>query len=147
MNDYTEAVQLKNKIESVNKLHKWINNIYPVLFKDMEKGYQTKDNGEFYKMYHERFRELVDNAPMRAHVKPDKYTQGIILKADITFQVSEFSCAYFGHSIYINNQYKFEPLKIYKIADVNKARQKKSDIETKIRELNTKIRNLDTLEG
>jgi len=143
MSDFTEEQIIKNKVKAVNALHQGVNTVVPEINALLAAGYKTKQDGSFGKKINGKLNVITNHAPFRATVRRDHGTP--TLSADITYQVGDHTCSYYG--VYIQLERDFERYPIYTVDEVVRERARKEILLSKISKLETEIFKLKTLEG
>lgn len=133
---------LKEKIDAVNKLHAWLNNVVPELQAIMAQGYRRKTDGTLFKKDALRFKKITDTSPFRAWI--DSRFTDITLHADITYKTGDFSVDYYKRAFCLAGKYNVYPQ--YKLVDVEENRRLKVCLLGQIYALKQEINKLDTLE-
>lgn len=99
---------LENKAEAMNTLNSWVNTVYPQFVREIKKGYKVKADGSLFAKDKPRFKSILDTKPFRAYLDYSKHS-GLILVCDITYKTGEYSCNYYKHRIYLEQD--FTPLR------------------------------------
>ena len=112
--NYTPEQITANKIMAINELNNFINDITPLYIDFLSKGYKINNGNVFSKKDKERLSEIDKsierNKTIRHYFDINEYH--IIIKFDIHYYVSEFSCNYIHQNIYISNTNMSDPKKM-----------------------------------
>lgn len=132
----------KNKIDCMNKVHRYVNAIVPALLADIEKnGLRINESGTLHKSTSDRLKAIVKSRPIfRSHFTFD--INGLKLKVDANYPTGECGCAYYGVNTYvldnIHNDYapmQFEERPILTLKGVESLINRAAKLEAKIEEL------------
>jgi hypothetical protein len=105
--NYTEDTILKNKIEAVNKLHKFINEKIPLIIEELKKGFKIKVDYSFDKRTSEKLYKIIETKEknLKAYFSNSAYSSRLV--TDISYQTAEYGCNYFKTDIYLLQSKKY----------------------------------------
>lgn len=145
---------LKNRAECMNAVNKYVNNVVPLLINELKKGFQVKSGNEsFFKKDKERLDKILcigKGGTIRAWIQVDKYA--IILNVDGRYSTGENGCDYFKQYPYLYDRadskyYKFEPLKLTTLKELEQAQIRLRELEEKASEIRSEQSAINLLLG
>lgn len=144
MTDYDTKTQVTNRINAMNNVHKLINELFPLLNKDLvNNGYKAKAcETELFERDRKRIKAIIDsvNKDDRIHVyiRYSKYS-GICLNVKISYQVAEYGANYYTRDMYIQeDEIKDKEFYTQPIHDINEVLPKIDELRD-LQEEQTKI--------
>jgi hypothetical protein len=105
--NYTEDTILKNKIEAVNKLHKFINEKIPLVIEELKKGFKIKIDYSFDKKTSEKLDKIIETEEKNIRVYFSNSAHSSRLVTDVNYQTAECGCNYFKTDIYLLQSKKY----------------------------------------
>lgn len=152
MHSYDTREQgIRNRIEAMNRLHKFLNAIVPELMIDIKNnGFNIKRNPyvTLYKKDDERLKAYLKDLPsnVRAYFQVQDISQpSIMLKSDINYKTSSETCAYYSQYNYLGIERGFEPFPIIDIEEVLKDVEKLEGLKEQKQALDSEIYRIERL--